>query len=87
MQQFGVTSGYLSVLVLALYVNGKDVNELYRHPEVIWLACPMLLYWISRIWFLANRGKLDDDPVVFAARDPVSYLLGAVLLIILLAAL
>jgi 4-hydroxybenzoate polyprenyltransferase len=83
LQQFGVTSGYLSVLVLALYVNGTDVMKLYRHPQVIWLACPMLLFWISRVWFLASRGKLSEDPVVFAARDPVSYLLGAVLLLIL----
>ena len=86
-QQFGVTSGYLSVLVLALYINGKDVNALYRHPEVIWLACPMLLFWISRIWFLASRGKLHEDPVVFAVYDPVSYLLGAILVVILFAAL
>lgn len=85
-QQFGVTSGYLSVLVLALYVNGKEVMTLYRHPQLIWLACPMLLFWISRVWFLANRGRLHEDPVVFAARDPVSYLLGLLLLVILLAA-
>jgi 4-hydroxybenzoate polyprenyltransferase len=85
-QQFGVTSGYLSVLVLALYVNGKEVTALYRHPQVIWLACPMLLFWISRVWFLANRGKLSEDPVVFAARDPVSYLLGVLLFLILFVA-
>jgi 4-hydroxybenzoate polyprenyltransferase/phosphoserine phosphatase len=86
LQQFGVTSGYLSVLVLALYVNGNDVTRLYRHPQVIWLACPMLLFWISRVWFLASRGKLSEDPVVFAARDPISYLLGGFLLLILFAA-
>jgi len=85
-QQFGVTSGYLSVLVLALYVNGREVTELYRHPQWIWLACPMLLFWISRVWFLANRGKLHEDPVVFAAMDPVSYALGGLLLLILFAA-
>ena len=86
LQQFGVTSGYLSVLVLALYVNGTDVTRLYRHPQVIWLACPMLLFWISRVWFIASRGKLSEDPVVFAARDPVSYLLGVILLLILFVA-
>jgi 4-hydroxybenzoate polyprenyltransferase len=86
LQQFGVTSGYLSVLVLALYVNGTDVTRLYRHPQMIWLACPMLLFWISRVWFLASRGKLSEDPVVFAASDPVSYLLGALLLLILFVA-
>lgn len=85
-QQFGVTSGYLSVLVLALYVNGREVTALYRHPQWIWLACPMLLFWISRVWFLANRGKLHEDPVVFAAMDPVSYALGSLLLLLLFAA-
>ena len=85
-QQFGVTSGYLSVLVLALYINGRDVTRLYRHPELIWLACPMLLFWISRIWFLANRGRMSEDPVVFAARDPLSYVLGVFLVLILVLA-
>jgi 4-hydroxybenzoate polyprenyltransferase len=85
-QQFGVTSGYLSVLVLALYVNGADVARLYRHPQVIWLACPMLLFWISRVWFLANRGELSEDPVVFAAQDPISYALGIFIFLILLVA-
>jgi 4-hydroxybenzoate polyprenyltransferase/phosphoglycolate phosphatase-like HAD superfamily hydrolase len=85
-QQFGVTSGYLSVLVLALYINGREVTALYRHPQWIWLACPMLLFWISRVWFLANRGKLHEDPVVFAAMDPVSYALGGLLLLLLFAA-
>jgi len=85
-QQFGVTSGYLSVLVLALYINGREVTALYRHPQWIWLACPMLLFWISRVWFLANRGKLHEDPVVFAAMDPLSYALGGLLLLILFAA-
>jgi len=85
-QQFGVASGYLSVLVLALYINGKEVSMLYRHPQWIWLACPMLLFWISRIWFLANRGKMREDPVVFAAQDSLSYGLAACLILILLLA-
>jgi 4-hydroxybenzoate polyprenyltransferase len=85
-QQFGVASGYLSVLVLALYINGKEVTMLYRHPQWIWVACPMLLFWISRIWFLANRGQLSEDPVVFAARDSLSYGLAVCLIFILLLA-
>jgi len=85
-RQFGVTSGYISVLVLALYINGKEVTALYRRPELIWLACPLLLFWISRVWFLANRGEMEEDPVVFAARDPISYLLVLVIFAILLVA-
>ncbi len=82
-QQFGVTSGYISVLVLALYVNSADVTALYQHPKVLWLTCPMLLFWVSRIWFLANRGKLSEDPVVFAASDPFSYILSFFFFLIL----
>jgi 4-hydroxybenzoate polyprenyltransferase len=85
-QQFGVTSGYLSVLVLALYINGREVTSLYRHPQLIWLACPLLLFWISRLWFITNRGQMNEDPVVFATRDPVSYLVGLIMLLILFAA-
>lgn len=82
-QQFGVTSGYISVLVLALYVNGAEVTALYQHPKILWLTCPMLLFWVSRIWFLANRGKLSEDPVVFAASDPFSYILSVFFFLIL----
>ena len=85
-RQFGVASGYISVLVLALYVNGREVTSLYNHPQWIWLACPLLLFWISRVWFLANRGQLHDDPVVFAVRDSASYVLGLIILAILFAA-
>jgi hypothetical protein len=65
-------SGYLAVLVLALYIQDHATAVLYRTPELIWLACPLLLFWISRMWLEAHRGNMHDDPVVFAARDRVS---------------
>jgi len=68
----GVTNGYLAVLVLALYINSSHVREMYHHPNVLWLLCPMLMYWISRLWIFARRGTLHDDPVVFALQDRVS---------------
>ena len=68
----GGASGYLSVLVLALYINSTASAELYRRPYFLWLLCPLLLYWISRTWIIAHRGNMHDDPVVFAARDKVS---------------
>jgi 4-hydroxybenzoate polyprenyltransferase len=68
----GTSSGYLAVLVLALYIQDGNTASLYRHPQVIWLACPLLLYWISRTWIIAHRGLMHDDPIVFAARDRVS---------------
>ncbi|WP_447968958.1 UbiA family prenyltransferase [Nitrospira sp. M1] len=72
----GMISGYLSVLVLALYINSPDVLTLYQHPKTLWLICPLLLYWISRNWLLANRGTLDDDPLILAIKDPHSYLVA-----------
>jgi 4-hydroxybenzoate polyprenyltransferase len=78
----GTASGYASILVLALYVNSPAIAQLYRTPQAIWLACPLLLYWLSRAWVGAGRGKIDDDPLVFALRDSVSRLV-----LVLLAAL
>lgn len=71
-QSLGTASGYLSVLVLAFYINSTKSAQLYRHHEVLWLLAPLLLYWISRVWLLARRGRMHDDPVVFALTDRVS---------------
>lgn len=78
----GIASGYVSVLVLALYVSHPEVTRLYRHPAWLWGLCVLALYWISRIWLLAWRGEMHDDPVVFAIRDGASWavaVLGAAL--------
>ena len=72
----GAASGYIAVLVLALYINDPATRELYRQQEVIWLACPLLLAWISRVWMLAHRGLMNEDPVVFAVQDRASLLIG-----------
>ena len=61
---------------------------LYRTPEVLWLICPLLLYWLSRIAVLTHRGHMHDDPIVFAAKDKISYAVaGSVLLILALSEL
>lgn len=78
----GVASGYFAVLVLALYINQPLVTQLYRHPSALWFACPVLLYWISRIWLLAHHGELHDDPIVFALKDRTSWLVLLILFII-----
>lgn len=83
---FGAASGYISVLVLALYVSSNEVSRLYAKPTVIWMACPLLLYWVSRIWLLARRGIVHDDPLVFALRDKVTYIVAMLGLIIFMAA-
>jgi 4-hydroxybenzoate polyprenyltransferase len=71
---FGATSGYLSVLVFALYLNGSDVQSLYEYPNILWGICPILLYWLSRLWLLAGRGEVTYDPIIFAFKDKVSFL-------------
>jgi 4-hydroxybenzoate polyprenyltransferase len=73
----GASSGYLSVMVLALYIHDQSSNGLYANPQVIWLACPLLLLWITRIWMLTHRGQMHEDPVVFAIRDRFSLMVGA----------
>jgi 4-hydroxybenzoate polyprenyltransferase len=83
----GGASGYLSVLVLALYINSEQVVALYHHPLTLWLACPLLLFWTSRMWLLAHRGRVHDDPIVETVRDPMSYLTGALLAAVLYLAL
>lgn len=83
---FGAASGYIAVLVLALYTSSADVVQLYHTPKVIWLVCPMVLYWISRVWLLARRGLVHDDPLVFAMRDKVTYIVGVLVAVILVAA-
>jgi 4-hydroxybenzoate polyprenyltransferase len=73
----GAASGYLSVMVLALYIQDPNTAALYKNPRIIWLACPILLYWISRVWVLTHRGDMNDDPVVFAISDRASLVVGA----------
>ena len=74
---FGVASGFLSLVILALYVSSRDVLRLYTQPVLLWLLLPVMLYWILRIWLLAWRQELHDDPIAFALRDPPSYVAGA----------
>ncbi len=73
----GIASGYLSVLVMALYIQDSKTAILYHEPKFIWLACPLLLYWISRVWMITHRGHMHDDPIVFAIKDRISWLVGA----------
>jgi len=83
----GGASGYLSVLVLALYINSEQVVALYRRPVLLWLVCPLLLFWISRMWLLAHRGRIHDDPIVATVRDPASYVLGVLVALVMYLAL
>ena len=75
-----IAAGYVSILVLALYINSDWVRSLYREPRLLWAACPVLLYWITRIVIVAQRGRMDDDPILFAFRDLASYVCALLIL-------
>lgn len=77
-QTLGITSGYACVLVLALYINSGAVLSLYRTPQFVWGTVPVMLFWISWIWMQAHRGKMHDDPLIFAVKDKASLLAGFV---------
>ena len=88
LRSFGSASAYASVVVFTLYIsNLSNATELYRHVNRLWLLVPVLLLWLSRLWLLASRGQLDEDPVVYAITDRRSLALGAIVLIIVLSAL
>ncbi|WP_069471431.1 UbiA family prenyltransferase [Candidatus Marithrix sp. Canyon 246] len=88
MSNMGANSGYLAVLVFALYINNDKITSLYTSPEILWFICPILLYWITRIWFLANRNRVLDDPVKFVLTDKISWLvIFSIMILVMLAKL
>jgi 4-hydroxybenzoate polyprenyltransferase len=82
----GLAAAYLSVVILAIYVNNPSVSLLYAHSDRLLLVCPLLLYWSTRTWLRAHRRRTHDDPVLLVALDPVTYVLLAICVIIVAAA-
>lgn len=78
LQVLGVSSGYISTLVIALYLRSENVMSLYAQPLAIWLLIPILLFWVSWVWLKSSRGEMHDDPIVFAAKDKTSLSVAAV---------
>ena len=83
LQSLGTSSGYLSILVLGLYLNSPEVTVMYHHPKFAWGLVPIMLYWISRIWMQTHRGQMHDDPLVYALKDRVSLLTGVAAAVVL----
>jgi 4-hydroxybenzoate polyprenyltransferase len=75
LRSFGTGSGLAAVVIFALYINGGEIAGLYHHPNRMWLIMPLLILWIFRVWLLASRGELDEDPVIFAVSDRMSLLI------------
>jgi 4-hydroxybenzoate polyprenyltransferase/phosphoserine phosphatase len=86
LRSFGTSSAFAATVVFAIYISSKEVMTLYRHPERLWLIMPLMILWLCRVWLLAARGNLNEDPLVFALTDKMSLLIGvAVAAIVLLA--
>ena len=86
LRSIGPATGFMAVLVFALYVTSPDVAVLYARPDLLWLAAPLLAYWTMRMWMLAHRGDLTDEPVAYAVRDAASYVVIALTVGVLLLA-
>ncbi len=78
----GSASGYISVLIMALYVNSAEVRVLYDQPQMLWLVLPLLLFWISRVWLIAHRGQMHDDPILFVIKDNHSRITALLVLLV-----
>jgi len=72
---FGAVTGCLAILILAFYINTADVTRLYGHPARLWGIVPVLLYWVSKVWLIAHRGEMNEDPVVYALTDRESLII------------
>src|SRR5262249_6231586 len=82
----GLCSGFLSSLVFALYVNSDSVRLLYQRPVILWGILPLLLYYILRVWIICGRGELDMDPILYTAKSKSTYYIGAVIVLLVVAA-
>src|SRR3546814_10939983 len=83
----GISAGMVAILVLALFAHDPATAEHYALPEMLWLLCLPLIYWLNRIWMMARRGEVEGDPVAFAIKDGRSLFVGAATPGIFLAAL
>ncbi len=87
MRAFGTASAFAAVVVFANYISSQDVTALYHHPQRLWLIVPFMVLWLCRVWLLASRGELDEDPVAFALTDAASLVMGVVVAVIVVLAI
>jgi len=87
LRTFGTSSAFAAVVIFVIYISGNEVTALYRKPTLLWLMMPLMILWLCRVWLLASRGKLNEDPVVFALTDAMSLLIGACVLAVVLLAI
>lgn len=86
-KSMGVSASFVSILVVAMYINHEDVTILYRQPQILWIICPIVLYWLMRMWIKMGRGEMYVDPVEFSIKDRASLLCGVLIAVTILAAI
>ena len=86
LETLSIVSGYISVVVLVFHFSIEETKALYSQFEMLWLICPIILYWLTRIILITHRGKMHHDPVIFALKDRISISTGVVILIIIMLA-
>jgi len=74
LQSMGIASGYIAVLVIALYLDSESALSQYRNPQFLWAMCPLFLYWVSRLWIKTGRHEMHDDPLVYSFKDRTSWI-------------
>jgi 4-hydroxybenzoate polyprenyltransferase/phosphoserine phosphatase len=84
---FGTASAFAAVVIFANYISSRDVIALYRQVRLLWMIMPLMILWLCRVWLLASRGNLDEDPMAFALTDRMSLLIGAAVAVIVLLAI
>ena len=76
----GMGATFASSVVLALYIHSEQVAVVYSNPMVLSLVVPVMLFWQCRLWLSTARGQMEDDPIVYAAKDWVSHIVGWLLI-------
>lgn len=82
LRAFGTSAAYAAVVVFSFYISSLAGSQLYRHPQRLWLITPLMIFWQSRVWLLASRGEMDEDPVIFAVTDKLSLAIGMLVVVI-----
>ena len=80
----GVAAGYLSVLVLALFISSPESVGKYTYPDLLWLLCPLMAYWVSQLWLKTSRGEMHDDPLIFSLKDQASWIVFIMMMMVTL---
>ncbi|MHB9067013.1 MAG: UbiA family prenyltransferase [Pirellulaceae bacterium] len=86
LNSMGIASGYLAVVILALFIDSPSIQEHYSRPELLWLLCPAMLYWVSRLWLKTARDEMHEDPLIYSLRDRGSWLVLLSMILITLCA-